>query len=243
MSASAMTVAHSARTSPLRIVVLLSGRGSNFRAILDHIENRQLAAVFPLVVSDRRDASGLQLARDKGIPTALVERRAKERDNEDFAQELAFTVKQAEPDLIVLAGFMRVLGSKFVSAFSGRIVNIHPSLLPSFRGLNAQAQAIAAGVKFAGCTVHLVEEEVDGGPILAQAVVPVFPNDTVEQLSARILECEHRLFPAVIERFVRGEISVGLSADKRLTVVQHGSASAASDRLLSLDTHYQGALK
>ncbi len=217
-----------------RIVVLLSGRGSNFQAILEHIERNNLAAEVALVVSDRAGAAGLEFARSRKLPTALVERRAKERSADEFTQELVQCVRAASPDLIVLAGFMRVLDSKFIDAFAGRIINIHPSLLPAFRGLNAQAQAIAAGVKFAGCTVHLVEPEVDGGPIIAQAVVPVFADDSPATLADRILHCEHKLFPAVVERFIRRELTVEIAQDGALTVTSLSSCKP-TDRILSLD--------
>lgn len=210
-----------------RIVVMLSGRGSNFRAIFDHVTARKLPAEFSLVVSDRADAAGLAFAAEQGISTAVVARLPKLRDAAAFSQELLTTVQAAAPDLIILAGFMRVLSAEFIAAFSGRIVNIHPSLLPAFRGLHAQAQALDAGVKFAGCTVHIVVPEVDGGPILAQAVVPVHGDDTVESLSARILSCEHQLYPAVIEQLLLDRIQI--SADGRTT---HAPELRAADGAL-----------
>ena len=230
----------SPHSAAARIVVMLSGRGSNFRAIVECIAGKKLPAEISLVVSDRAEAAGLAFAAERGIPTAVVPRLPKLRDAAAFSEELLATVRAARPDLIVLAGFMRVLSTDFIAAFKGRIVNIHPSLLPAFRGLNAQAQALAAGVKFAGCTVHIVVPEVDGGPILAQAVVPVLPDDDLESLSARILSCEHRLYPAVVERLILKQIvvsadgTVSLAPDPVGTSAPNAVAPEAS--LLSLAT-------
>lgn len=191
---------------PYQLAIMLSGRGSNFRAVFEHLRTRSLPAEIALVISDRNDAAGLSFAAESGLSTALIERRAQERSSESFDDEIIATLERVDPDLIVLAGFMRVLGPRLIAAFPDRIVNIHPSLLPSFRGLHAQRQALDAGVKLAGCTVHLVAEEVDAGAILAQAAVPVLPGDDEKRLSERILREEHRILPWVVERFVRSEV-------------------------------------
>jgi phosphoribosylglycinamide formyltransferase-1 len=187
----------------LRVVVLVSGRGSNLQAILDAIEDGRLAAKVTKVISDMPDAYALKRAERAGVPTCCVERRD-HSSRADFETALADCAEEAEPDLIVLAGFMRVLGRGFLDRFSGKVINIHPSLLPSFRGLEAQRQALEAGVRYAGCTVHFVNLGVDSGPIIDQRVVPVLPEDDVETLSARILEQEHDLLVDVIRRFGAG---------------------------------------
>lgn len=185
------------------MVVLVSGRGSNLQAILDAIEDGRLAAKVTKVISDMPDAYALKRAERAGVPTCCVERRD-HSSRADFETALADCAEEAEPDLIVLAGFMRVLGRGFLDRFSGKVINIHPSLLPSFRGLEAQRQALEAGVRYAGCTVHFVNLGVDSGPIIDQRVVPVLPEDDVETLSARILEQEHDLLVDVIRRFGAG---------------------------------------
>ncbi len=193
-----------------RTTVLLSGRGSNFEALLklpsSSASGRQIE--FNLVLSDNPSARGLEVASSVGIPTKIVERCPKEKSLEKFNEELAKEVLVAKPDLIVLAGFMRVLTKEFIGKFPNKIINIHPSLLPSFRGLNAVKQALEAGVKYSGCTAHFVEEIVDSGKIIAQAIVPVFGNDTEQTLAERILQCEHRLLPAVVKGIANGEISL-----------------------------------
>ncbi len=160
------------------------------------------------MVSDKPSAPGLQLALEAGIPTAVVLRRPKEISNAEFNRALAAAVEEAAPDLVVLAGFMRVLTGDFISRFYDRIINIHPSLLPAFPGLSAQRQALEAGVKIAGCTVHVALEEIDSGPILGQASVPVLIGDTEESLSERILKQEHVLLPAVVKALVAGKIKI-----------------------------------
>jgi phosphoribosylglycinamide formyltransferase-1 len=154
------------------------------------------SAEIVLVISDKGDAPGLSLASERGIETVAVERKGRKR--EDQEQEIIGILRERHVDLICLAGYMRLLSPCFIEAFRGRILNIHPSLLPSFPGLDAQRQALEHGVKFTGCTVHFVDETLDGGPIIAQRVVPVLPNDTVASLSARILEQEHQLYPEAV---------------------------------------------
>lgn len=197
------------KNNPLRVAVLLSGRGSNFSALLDAIARDALPVEIVLVLSDQPSAAGLELARSRKLDTAVVRRRPNDRTNEEFNAELAQVLEKASPDLVVLAGFMRVLTNDLIGAFPGRIINIHPSLLPSFKGLSAQRQALEAGVQLAGCSVHVVVEELDSGPILAQAAVPVLPGDTEETLSARILRQEHRILPAVVAAIARGELILG----------------------------------
>ena len=154
-----------------------------------------------VVISDQASASGLAKARERGIETLVLERQARTRAEHD--REVIAALKQREVDLVCLAGYMRVLSREFIAAYRGRILNIHPSLLPSFPGLNAQQQALNSGAKLSGCTVHFVDETLDGGPIIAQREVPVLANDTVETLSARILEQEHRLYPEAVRKVLK----------------------------------------
>lgn len=156
------------------------------------IPNAEIA----IVISDKADARGLELASQRGIETRAIERRGRTR--EEHEQEIIAALREREVDLVCLAGYMRLLSPCFVEAFRGRILNIHPSLLPSFPGLDAQRQALAHGVKVSGCTVHFVDETLDGGPIIMQRTVPVMDGDTVETLSARILEQEHKLYPEAV---------------------------------------------
>ena len=191
-----------------RVVVFISGRGSNFEALAEHIEANNLPIEVCLVLSDKKNAAGLEIAKSKGIETAVVKRRAKEQTTEEFNLALAEVVKPYKPDLIVLAGFMRVLKAEFISVFPNKVINIHPSLLPAFKGLDVQQRAIDAGVKESGCTVHMVVEEVDSGPILGQSAVPVLEDDTADILAARILKTEHKLLPKVVEEIASGKINL-----------------------------------
>jgi phosphoribosylglycinamide formyltransferase-1 len=184
-----------------RLGVLASGRGSNFQAIQREIEACTLDADVRLVVSDRAEAPVLDIARHHGVPALPLPYR--KSDREAFERAAGDALDAANCDWILLAGFMRILTPYFIERYAGRILNIHPSLLPSFKGLHPQRQALDAGVKFSGCTVHIVTPELDAGPILAQAVVPVFDNDSEETLSARILVQEHRLFPEAIRRLAK----------------------------------------
>ncbi len=183
----------------IKLAVFISGRGSNYQAIQNAIDCGRLAAEVLVVISDRPNAAGLEIAKKAHVPTETISRKAKTLTSAQYNTLLADTVESYSPDLIVLAGFMRILGKDFISRFRNKIINIHPSLLPSFPGLHPQKQAILAGVCFSGCTVHLVTEEVDKGPILAQAIVPVFPSDSAEELSDRILKVEHKIYPACIQ--------------------------------------------
>ncbi|HSK62307.1 MAG TPA: phosphoribosylglycinamide formyltransferase [Pyrinomonadaceae bacterium] len=181
-----------------RIAVLISGRGSNMLALHDAVRAGKIPnAEIVLVVSDKADAAGLALAGERGIETVAIERRGRTRVEHE--EEIIQILRERRVDLICLAGYMRLLSPCFIDAFRGRILNIHPSLLPSFPGLDAQRQALEHGVKFTGCTVHFVDETLDGGPIIAQRVVPVLPGDTVESLSTRILEQEHQLYAEAVK--------------------------------------------
>src|SRR5258708_27681950 len=177
----------------MRLAVLLAGRGSNFVAIHDDIAGGVLAADIVAVISNRPEAPGIERARELGLPRHVLDHRAypnRVAHEEDVLRLLA----EAEPDFIVLAGYMRLLSPTFVAAWPHRILNIHPSLLPSFPGVDAQAQAVAYGVKVSGCTVHFVDENLDAGPIIVQRVVPVLDDDTPERLASRILEQEHEAY-------------------------------------------------
>ena len=186
-----------------RIAVLISGRGSNLQSIIDAIREGRLDATIGLVVSNRADAAGLARARQAGIE-ALWMNPQEIADRDAYDRGIAAVVRERHIDLVCLAGFMRVVGTALLDAFPNRILNIHPSLLPAFPGLDAQRQALEHGVRVTGATVHLVTSEVDGGPILAQAAVPVLDDDSVETLSARILVEEHRIYPEAIQRVLRG---------------------------------------
>ena len=187
------------------IVILVSGRGSNMEAIVRACEVERWEARVAAVVSNRADAGGLAFARARGIATAVVEHRAF-AERADFDAELARVVDNYAPDVVALAGFMRILGAAFVQRFDGRLVNIHPSLLPAFTGLHTHRRALAAGCKVAGATVHFVTGELDHGPIIGQAVVPVLADDTEDTLSARVLAQEHRLYPRAIGWLVSGAL-------------------------------------
>ncbi len=188
-----------------RLVILLSGRGSNFRAILEATERSRLPVQVAAVISNRPDAPGLALARDCGIPAHLID-HTDFPTREAFDQALGDAIDQAAPDLVALAGFMRILTADFCRRFAGRLVNIHPSLLPAFKGMNTHQEALEAGVRVHGCTVHTVTADLDHGPIIAQAVVPVHAGDSAETLSARVLAMEHRLYPMAIAAILSGRL-------------------------------------
>jgi len=190
-----------------RIVILLSGRGSNMQAVVELCAAEGWPADVVAVVSNRPGASGLAWAAARGITTAAVDHKAF-ADRTAFDAELARVIDSFQPDLLVLAGFMRILGADFVRHYDGRMLNIHPSLLPAFAGLNTHRRAIEAGCKAAGATVHFVTPELDHGPIIAQAVVPVLPGDTEADLSQRVLVQEHKLYPLAVRWFVEGRLRV-----------------------------------
>ncbi|TSE29636.1 Phosphoribosylglycinamide formyltransferase [Tepidimonas thermarum] len=198
-----------APTASRPLVILISGTGSNMQAIVRAAQQRRWrerhGAFVAAVISNRPDAKGLAWAAGEGLPTAVVDHKAYP-SREAFDAALAEAIGRFDPDgraLVVLAGFMRILTPGFVERFAGRLVNIHPSLLPAFPGLHTHQRAIEAGCRFAGATVHLVTAELDHGPILEQAVVPILPGDTPEALAARVLTQEHLIYPRAIERWLR----------------------------------------
>ena len=186
-----------------RLGVLISGRGSNLQAIIDAIAGGRLAATVAIVISNRADAAGLGRARSAGIETLYLNPRDYD-DRDAYDAAIAGVLRARRVDLVCLAGFMRLVGPRLLEAFPNRILNIHPSLLPSFPGLDAQRQALEHGVQVTGATVHLVTSELDGGPIVLQAAVPVAPGDSVDSLSARILLEEHRIYPEAIRIVLEG---------------------------------------
>lgn len=189
------------------IGVLISGRGSNLQSIIDAIASGRLGATIAVVVSNRADAKGLQRARDAGIDAVHLSPRDYP-DRDAYDREVAARLRARGVELVCLAGFMRLVGQPLLDAFSNRILNIHPSLLPSFPGLDAQRQALEYGARVSGATVHLVNAELDAGPIVLQAAVPVLDDDSVETLSARILVEEHRLYPEAIGVILDGGWSI-----------------------------------
>jgi phosphoribosylglycinamide formyltransferase-1 len=190
-----------------RIGVLLSGRGSNFESLADSISAGRIPnAEIAIVLSNREGAPGIDRARARGLTTRVIPSKGLERETYD--RQVVAALREASVDLICLAGYMRLLSPYFVAAFPQRILNIHPSLLPSFPGLESQKQALEYGVKFAGCTVHFVDENLDAGPIVRQAVVPVEDDDTEDSLSARILKEEHRIYSEAVKIVLEGKYKI-----------------------------------
>jgi phosphoribosylglycinamide formyltransferase 1 len=190
-----------------RIGVLLSGRGSNFEALADSVAAGRIPdAQISIVISNREDAAGLLRAAERRIPARVIPSKGVER--EAYDRLVVAALDEARVDLVCLAGFMRLLSPYFVAAFRGRILNIHPSLLPAFPGLESQRQALEYGVKFSGCTVHFVDENLDAGPIVAQAIVPIKPDDTDETLAARILSEEHRIYTEAVRLVLSGKFRI-----------------------------------
>jgi phosphoribosylglycinamide formyltransferase-1 len=189
-----------------RLGILLSGRGSNFLAIADSISDGRLNAEIAVVISNRVDAPGIAAARERGVNAQVL--ASKGLDREIYDRQLIAELRKNDVDLVCLAGYMRLLSGHFIREFTMKIVNIHPSLLPAFPGLDAQHQALEHGVKFSGCTAHFVEEGLDSGPIIRQAVVPVEDGDTVESLSARILIEEHRIYSEAIGLVLSGKFRI-----------------------------------
>jgi phosphoribosylglycinamide formyltransferase-1 len=187
--------------------VLISGRGSNLQAILDAVSAGALDARVRVVISNRPDAAGLDRARAAGVPAKVIDHKA-HPDRESFERALVIALRDARVEWVVLAGFMRILTAAFLGAFPNRVVNIHPSLLPAFPGVDAQAQALAYGVRITGCTVHLVDEGVDHGPILAQTAVPVLAADTRGALAERLLVSEHGLLVSTLQSIARGQLEL-----------------------------------
>jgi phosphoribosylglycinamide formyltransferase-1 len=205
------------------IVILISGRGSNMEALLD----ANLPARVAAVISNEPGARGLDIARRRNLATAVVDHRAF-GDRAAFDAALAKEIDRHAPDLVLLAGFMRILTAGFVRAYDGRLLNIHPSLLPAFPGLETHRRALQAGVRIHGCTVHFVTADLDHGPIVIQAAVPVLPDDTEETLAARVLKEEHRIYPQAIRWFCEGRLR--LTPDGRVSVAR---AKASVQALLS----------
>lgn len=189
------------------IGVLISGSGTNLQAIIDAIEAGKLDAKIEVVLSNKGDAHGLVRARKHGIAVEVLDHKAFS-SREAYDQAVVDRLRTRGVELVVLAGFMRLLSPVFIKAYSNRIMNIHPALLPSFPGLYVQKKAVEHGVRFAGCTVHFVNEECDEGPIIIQAVVPVFSDDTEASLMARILKQEHRIYPRAIQLYAEGRLTV-----------------------------------
>jgi phosphoribosylglycinamide formyltransferase-1 len=198
-----------------RIVILISDRGSNMEAIVQRCAEQQWPAQVVAVIANRPDAKGLEAARARGIATAVVDHKA-HASREVFDLALAATIDGFAPDLVVLAGFMRILGEAFVRRYEGRLLNIHPSLLPAFPGLHTHRLALQAGCKLAGATVHFVTPELDHGPIVMQSAVPVLPGDDEESLSARVLATEHVIYPLAVRWFVEGRLVVDQGIVKQL---------------------------
>ena len=184
-----------------RLVILISGRGSNMRSIIEAINHQQLDARVAAVISNRPDAAGLEYASSQSIPTKIVDHKAFE-DRESFDRALAQQIDEFNPDYVILAGFMRILTAEFVEHYQNKLINIHPSLLPKFKGLDTHQRAINAGEKEHGASVHFVTAELDDGPVIMQAKVKVMPDDSAQTLAARVLEQEHQLYPAAIQKLV-----------------------------------------
>lgn len=191
----------------LRVGVMASGRGSNCQAIIDATESGRLPAQVVVVISDKAEAQVLERARRHNIPAVFIDYKAYP-SKEDYEKAVLAVLQEYEVQLVCLAGYMRLVGRVLLDAFPNRIMNIHPSLLPAFRGLDGQRQAWEYGVRFSGCTVHFVDEGMDTGPIILQAVVPVFQSDTPETLAARILKCEHEIYVEAVKLFAEGRLSV-----------------------------------
>ena len=228
--------------APLDVVVLASGRGSNLRSILAACDAGKCSARIVGVVSDKPDAPALALARERGITAVVVELHGK-ADRAAWDERLAAAVAQrfeGEVGLVVLAGFMRIVGPAMLARFPRHIVNVHPALLPSFKGSDGPAQAIAAGVRISGCTVHLVDAGVDTGPVLAQAAVRIEPGDDAASLHARIQRAEHVLLPAVIDAIARGALVIGGAGE---TPRHLARANTSTDDTAPLDVLYAPAVE
>jgi len=214
-------------TSPLSLGILISGSGTNLQAIIDAIERRELDATIRVVISNRADAYGLTRAQHHNLPTVVIAHK-QFPSRETFEGKLIETLQGHGVELVVLAGFMRLLSPVFIRAFPQRIMNIHPALLPAFPGTHAQRQALERGVRIAGATVHFVDEEMDHGPIIMQAAVSVYPDDSEESLSARILTQEHRMYSQAIQLFAEGRLEV-----RGRAVIVHDEARTPTTSLRS----------
>ncbi|HBS21884.1 MULTISPECIES: phosphoribosylglycinamide formyltransferase [Thalassospira] len=196
------------KVTPLKLAVLVSGGGSNLQAIIDACKTPDYPAEIVLVFSNQLDAGGLERARRAGIRAEAISHKGFEGGREAYDSTVSNLIEESGADLVVLAGYLRLVSESFVTRWEGRLINIHPSLLPSFKGLHVHQAALDAGVKYSGCTVHYVVPEVDSGPIIAQAVVPVLPGDDAGTLAQRILKQEHRIYPQVIRWIAEGRVSV-----------------------------------
>lgn len=211
----------------IKIGVLISGSGSNLQSIIEAVNNGSIDGEIALVISNEDEAYGLTRAMSYGIPTEVV-KHGDYGQRQEFDQELLRVLKENRVDLVVLAGFMRVLGADFLAAFPDRVINIHPAILPSFPGTHGQGQAFDYGVKLAGCTVHFVDEKVDHGPIIIQAAVPVLSNDSEDRLAARILRCEHKIFPRALSLYCAGQLRV----EDRKVIISGVDESPFEDQFL-----------
>lgn len=199
------------RATPLRVAVLASGRGSNLQAVIDAVEAKQVDAHIAAVISNKKDALALERARKHSLNDLFVDPKpfaGRPDSREAYDRELLKVLQQHEVELVLLAGYMKIVTAVLVNAYANRIMNIHPSLLPAFPGLDVQKKAIDWGCKLAGCTVHFVTEGVDEGPIILQAAVPVLDHDTPEMLAARILDQEHKIYPRAVQLFAEGRLRV-----------------------------------
>ena len=202
-----MNLGHPQPESPPKVVLLISGSGSNMTKIVDQLRTEQVAVDFALVLSNQPDAAGLQKAEERAIPTRVLSHK-EFATREEYDAALIQTLDEYEPDLIVLAGFMRVLSERFVRHYEHRILNIHPALLPKFKGLNTHARALEAGEREHGATVHFIDENLDEGFNIIQAVVPVLAEDTAASLQQRVLEQEHTIYPIAVKWFVEGRLRI-----------------------------------
>ncbi|MFZ5647605.1 MAG: phosphoribosylglycinamide formyltransferase [Bacillota bacterium] len=191
----------------LRVGVLASGRGSNLQAIIEACEREDIPALVAVVVSDKAEAFALERARNHGIPAVHIN-PGYYQGREEYERRVVLEMREYGVDLICLAGYMLLVGRVLLEEFNGRMMNIHPALLPSFKGLHAQRQAVEYGVRFSGCTVHFVDEGMDTGPIILQSVVPVYPEDGEDELSARILDQEHRIYPEAVGLYAQGRLRI-----------------------------------
>lgn len=208
----------------LDLAVLVSGSGSNLQAVIDRIESGALDARLRLVLSNKPEAYGLERARKHGIPAVCLEHGGFP-GREAFDAEMARLIREHGADTVAMAGFMRMVTPRFLSAFPGRVVNIHPALLPSFPGVHGQRDAADYGVRFSGCTVHFVDEKMDNGPIVIQAVAPAYPGDDGQSLGARILELEHRIYPQALQWLAQGRLTV---SGRKVLLANEGQAPAVA---------------
>ena len=207
----------------MNLGILLSGRGSNFEAIADNIDAGRLTAKISIVVSNRADAGGIESARRRGLHALVIPSKGRQREEHD--REVVAALRQASVDLVILAGYMRLLSPWFIQQFPQRILNIHPSLLPAFPGLEAQKQAFDYGVQVSGCSVHFVDEHLDHGPIIVQRTVPVLPDDDEHTLAERILEQEHKAYTEAIRIVIEGNYRI---VGRRVVIMSAGSGTAQS---------------